>query len=98
MTAYIIRRVLWGIVLLFLVSLLTFVLFNVLPAADPAQLRAGRNASPQSIHHIRHELGLDKPIYAQFFAYIKGIVLHSNFGYSSYSGSSSLGLSQDRLP
>ena len=60
MATYIIRRVLWGIVLLFLVCLLTFILFNVLPAADPAQLRAGRNASPAIIAHIRHELGLDK--------------------------------------
>jgi len=47
MGAYIIRRVLWGIVLLILVSALTFLFFDVFPAADPAQLRAGRNASPQ---------------------------------------------------
>ena len=54
MAAYIIRRILWGIVLLFLVCLLTFILFDVLPSADPAQLHAGRNASPAIIHHIRH--------------------------------------------
>ena len=52
MTAYIIRRVLWGIVLLILVCALTFILFNVLPGANPAQLRAGRNASPAIIHHL----------------------------------------------
>jgi peptide/nickel transport system permease protein len=98
MTAYIIRRVLWGIVLLFLVSLLTFILFNVLPSADPAQLRAGRNASPRIIHYIRHELGLDKPIYVQFYNYMKNIVLHGNFGYSYYSGQSVIGLIRDRLP
>jgi len=98
MTAYIVRRILWGIVLLFLVSALTFVLFDVLPSADPAQLRAGRNASPQIIHYIRHELGLDRPIYTQFFNYIKGIVLHFNFGYSYYSGASVLSLIKDRLP
>ena len=46
MATYIIRRILWGIVLLILVSALTFVLFYVFPSADPAQLRAGRNASP----------------------------------------------------
>ena len=62
MASYIIRRILWGIVLLFLVSVLTFVIFYVLPSADPAVLRAGRNASPAQIAQIRHALGLDKPI------------------------------------
>jgi peptide/nickel transport system permease protein len=98
MTAYIIRRVLWGIVLIFLVSLLTFILFNVLPSADPAQLRAGRNASPRIIHYIRHELGLDKPIIVQFYDYMKNIILHGNFGYSYYSGQSVISLIKDRLP
>ncbi len=98
MAPYIIRRVLWGILLLFLVSLLTFILFNVLPSADPAVLRAGRNSSPQQIAYIRHELGLDKPIYTQFWVYIKGIVLHFNFGYSYYSGASVVSLIKNRLP
>jgi len=98
MTAYIIRRVLWGILLLFLVSALTFVFFNVFPSADPAQLRAGRNASPATIAYIRSELGLNKPIYTQFYDYMKGIILHFNFGYSYYSGASVVSLIKDRLP
>jgi peptide/nickel transport system permease protein len=98
MGTYIIRRVLWGIVLLILVSALTFVFFNVFPSADPAVLRAGRNASPQTIAYIRHELGLDKPLYTQFWVYMKNIVLHGNFGYSYYSGASVLSLIKDRLP
>jgi peptide/nickel transport system permease protein len=98
MTAYIIRRVLWGIVLLFLVSALTFFFFYIFPSADPAILRAGRNASPANIAYIRHELGLDKPIYTQFFDYMKGIILHGNFGYSYYSGQSVLSLIKDRFP
>jgi peptide/nickel transport system permease protein len=97
-TTYILRRVLWGIVLLFLVCLLTFILFNVLPSADPAQLRAGRNASPAIIAHIRHELGLDKSVIEQFWVYIKNIFLHFNFGYSFYSGQSVISLIGDRLP
>jgi peptide/nickel transport system permease protein len=98
MTTYIIRRILWGIVLIILVSALTFVFFNVFPSADPAVLRAGRNGSPQTIAYIRHELGLDRPVYIQFFRYMKGIFLHFNFGYSFYSGASVLGLIKDRLP
>lgn len=98
MIRYIIRRVLWGIVLLILVSALTFLLFTIFPTADPAQLRAGRNASPAIIHHIRVELGLNKPVYTQFWVYMKHIFLHFNLGYSYYSGASVLGLIKDRLP
>jgi peptide/nickel transport system permease protein len=60
----------------------TFVIFYALPSADPAVLRAGRSPNPALIAHIRHVLGLDKPIYVQYWEYIKGIVLHFNFGFS----------------
>ena len=82
MTRYIIRRLLWVIVLLFLVSALTFVIFYLLPSADPAQLRAGRQPSPALVASIRHQLGLDKPWYEQYFHYMKRLVLHFDFGYS----------------
>src|SRR6185312_3894791 len=98
MGTYIVRRILWGIALLLAVSAITFVFFNVFPSADPAQLRAGRNASPQIIHYIRHELGLDRSVPVQFYNYMKGIFLHFNFGYSFYTGASVLSLIQDRLP
>jgi peptide/nickel transport system permease protein len=81
-----------------LVSLLTFVIFYVLPSADPAVLRAGRNATPANIAYIRHELGLDKPIYTQFFNYMKEIVFHGNLGYSFYNSASVTSLIKDRLP
>jgi peptide/nickel transport system permease protein len=98
MGTYIVRRILWGIVLILLVSALTFVFFNVFPSADPAQLRAGRNASPAIIHYIRHELGLDKSVPVQFFNYMKNIFLHFNFGYSFYTGAPVLDLIKNRLP
>jgi len=82
MAAYIIRRVLWVIVLLFVVSALTFVIFYALPSADPAVLRAGRQPSPQLVASIRHQLGLDKPLVVQYWDYMKNLVLHFNLGYS----------------
>ncbi|MGI9184513.1 MAG: ABC transporter permease [Solirubrobacteraceae bacterium] len=82
MTKYIIRRLLWVIVLLFGVSLITFVIFYLLPSANPALLRAGHQPSPALIKAIEHRLGLDKPWYAQYFDYIKALVLHFDFGYS----------------
>ncbi len=82
MTKFIIRRLLWVIVLLFLVSLLTFVIFYLLPSADPALLRAGRQPTPQLVAEIRHSLGLDKPWYEQYVHYVGRLVLHLDFGYS----------------
>lgn len=88
MVKYIIRRLLWVIVLLFLVSLMTFVVFYLLPSADPAVLRAGRQPSPALVAQIRHNLGLDKPWYTQYYRYMKSLVLHFNFGYSYQSNES----------
>jgi peptide/nickel transport system permease protein len=82
MTTYIIRRLLWVIVLLFLVSAITFVIFFALPSTDPAQLRAGRQPNPALVEAIRHNLKLDKPIYVQYWLYMKQLVLHFDFGYS----------------
>ena len=59
MTRYIIRRVLWGVLLLILVTALMFVLFRILPTGEPARLRAGRNASPRVVAAIRKDLGLN---------------------------------------
>jgi len=85
MTRYIVRRVLWVGVLLFVVSLLTFIIFYLLPSADPAVLRAGRNPSPERIEEIRKLLGLDKPWPVQFFHYVKNLVLHFDLGYSFHN-------------
>jgi peptide/nickel transport system permease protein len=98
MARYIVRRVLWGILMLALVSLVVFVIFYVFPTADPAQLRAGREANPAQVDAIRHALGLDKPVYEQYWIYMKNIVLHFDFGYSYTSNASVRGLILDRLP
>ena len=81
-----------------IVSAVVFVIFYVLPSADPAQLRAGRNASPAQVDAIRHSLGLDKPVYTQYYEYMKNIVLHFDFGYSYQSTTDVRALIFDRLP
>lgn len=97
MAAYVLRRALWGAVLIVLVSALTFVVFSVLPSADPAQLRAGRGASPETLAQIRESLGLDEPLPAQYWAFLSGL-LQGDVGYSYYSGASVGSLLLDRLP
>ena len=53
MLRYVARRVLWGVFLLLVVSAITFLIFYAFPSADPAALRAGRQATPQLIEQIR---------------------------------------------
>lgn len=98
MTKYIIRRLLWVVVLLFLVSLLTFVIFYLLPSSDPALLRAGRQPNPALVAQIRHNLGLDRPWYTQYYEYMKRLVLHFDFGYSYQSNVPVKTLIFSRLP
>ena len=98
MVRYIVRRVLWVVVLLFLVSAVTFVIFYSLPSADPAALRAGRQPDPQLVETIRHNLGLDQPVYVQYWRYMKGVVLHFDFGYSYQNSAPVREQIVDRLP
>jgi peptide/nickel transport system permease protein len=98
MVRYIIRRLLWVIVLLFLVSLITFFIFYTLPSADPAQLRAGRQPNPELVEQIRHNLGLDQPWYEQYYHYMERLVLHFDFGYSFQNNISVKEQIFDRIP
>ncbi len=98
MIPYIIRRLLWSVVLLLVVSFITFVMFVLLPSADPALLRAGRNPSPEVVAAIRENLGLDKPWYAQYWFYIRDLVLHFDFGYSYQNNVAVRETIFDRLP
>jgi peptide/nickel transport system permease protein len=95
---YIIRRLLWMVVLLFLVSFITFMIFYLFPSADPARLRAGRQPNPELVEQIRHSLGLDNPWYQQYFDYMKRLVLHFDFGYSYQNNISVKQQIFDRLP
>ena len=98
MSKYIIRRLLWVIVLLFFVSLLTFVIFYLFPTADPALLRAGHQPNPALVAKIRHNLGLDQPWYVQYFRYMKALVLHFDFGFSYFNNIPVRTEIFDRLP
>jgi peptide/nickel transport system permease protein len=98
MARYIIRRLAGMVLLLILVSAVTFIVFNVFPSTDPAALRAGRQPSPEVIERIRVDLGLDRPLYEQFFDYIKGVFLHADFGRSYVSNVDVLDQIRQNLP
>lgn len=98
MARYIARRVGWMFVLLALVSAVTFLIFYALPSADPAVLRAGRQASPELVAQIRERLGLDEPLYVQYWTYMSDVVLHFDFGFSYQSGENVREAIVSRLP
>jgi len=82
MGPYIIRRILYMIVVLLFVIAITFLIFFILPTADPAALRAGRSPTPETLKAIREQLGLNHSVPEQFWLYVKGLVLHFDFGNS----------------
>jgi peptide/nickel transport system permease protein len=67
----------------------TFAIFYLLPVGDPAVLRAGRNASPQLLAAIRHQLALDRPFYVEYVRYMDQLILHFNLG-TSYTNLTSV--------
>jgi peptide/nickel transport system permease protein len=81
---FIVRRVLSMIPVLFIVTLLTFLILRLLPG-DPVDLYVGNFATPQLIHSVRQEFGLDQPIFVQYWKYLIGLV-HGNLGTSIFTG------------
>ena len=98
MVTFIIRRLLWMVVLLLVISFLTFLIFYTLPSADPALLRAGKQPTPELVASIRKQLGLDQPFYVQYLKYLQRLVFHFDFGYSYQNNVSVKSQIFDRLP
>ena len=84
MIAYVTRRVLQLVVVLFGVSVITFIIMFAVPG-NPAQLLAGKYATPERIAVISHHLGLDKPIYVQYGRFVDRL-LHGDLGTSYQFG------------
>ena len=74
MGRYLIRRALFMVLVLFVVSLLTFLIFVKLPAGDPARRAVGRTTTPEQIEAARKAFGLDKPLYVQYGRFAKGLI------------------------
>ena len=80
MLRYLTQRLLWMLVELVGISLITFVLAFLVPA-DPARLYAGPHATLATIRNIRHQLGLDQPLWTQYLDYLWRL-LHLDLGTS----------------
>ena len=96
MPGLILYRILQAAPVILVVSVLAFLLINLLPG-DPAVVIAGDQASPEAIAAVRHNLGLDRPLLEQlgiWFAHL----LQGNFGQSLMLNQSVLSAMGERLP
>jgi peptide/nickel transport system permease protein len=80
MTTFLARRAMHALLVLFIVTLAAFLLIHLVPG-DPVRITLGAHASPDAVRRVRHELGLDRSLAAQFGSFLTGI-LHGDFGTS----------------
>jgi peptide/nickel transport system permease protein len=80
---FLIRRLVGGVVVLLIISVITFWLFYDLPKllnANPAALYAGRSPSPATIAAVSEKLGLNKPFWTQYWEFLRGIFMGRTYG------------------
>jgi peptide/nickel transport system permease protein len=84
MFQYLVRRILWAIVLFLTITVVAYVIFFIIPA-NPAQLACGQRASPECIRNATQSLGLDKPVYEQYWKFLTRLVVHHDLGKSYFN-------------
>lgn len=95
MSRYLLGRLLQAVVTLFI--LVTIVFFLGRATGNPAALILGSEATPQAVAQLTHQLGLDKPLYIQYWQYL-GQLFHGNFGASIHFDQPALSIYFNRLP
>jgi peptide/nickel transport system permease protein len=81
MWTYIVRRLLWVGVVLLVITLITYVIFFLIPPVDPAILFAGKSPSPATIAAIKSEFGLDRPVWVQYGLFVQHIFTGDRYGW-----------------
>jgi peptide/nickel transport system permease protein len=81
MFRYLVRRLLWAAVLFLVVTVVTYVIFFLIPV-DPAKQACGQRASQQCIENAKAHLGLDQPVYVQYGKFLTRLVIHFDLGRS----------------
>jgi peptide/nickel transport system permease protein len=96
MGRFLLRRIGLGIVVLWVMTTVVFVMFFVAPN-NVARTIAGRQATPDTVAAVSRRLGLDRPVIQQYGDYLWNL-LHGNLGYSFYNSSSVTSLIAQRIP
>ena len=84
MKRYLLRRLALAIPTLFLVSVLVFALMRLMPGDVATRMVEGHAYAP-TLAALRHDLGLDRPVHAQYLEWIGGIVTRGDFGRSYWT-------------
>lgn len=95
MTAFLIRRLIQSVLVLAGVSVFVFGLLQL--SGDPTGLLLAPDATPEDHQRLREELGFDRPVYVQYFSYMRGVA-QGDFGESIRSGQPALDLVLERMP
>ncbi len=96
MLGFVARRLIYLLPVLLAVSLLTFLIASLLPG-DLAYVILGDQATPENVAALRHDMGLDQPIWWRYFGWL-GHVLQGDFGRSFRTGQTVLQAVAERLP
>ena len=75
MTEFVVRRLLWTVLVLFVITVLVFLIFFAIPGIDPARALAGRNPTPQILDQIRAQFGLNRPLPVQYLLMMKNLFI-----------------------
>jgi peptide/nickel transport system permease protein len=81
MFRYLVRRLLWAGVLFIAVTMVSYIIFFLVPA-EPARLICGAQCPPDQVERVRKEVGLDRPVWQQYGSFLEGIVVHQSLGRS----------------
>jgi peptide/nickel transport system permease protein len=83
MGRFVARRLIAMVLVLFAISVVTFLIFNVIPGGDPAVRLAGKQPQPGQLERIRHQWGFDKPVYVQYAKTMQRIFTGDVVSYST---------------
>lgn len=83
-STFLLRRLGYSLLVLLGLSILIFIIARIVPG-DPARMAVGPRAPQWVVDNLREQLFLDKPIYIQYFLWLKGVIFHLNFGESLLS-------------
>jgi peptide/nickel transport system permease protein len=81
MGRYIVRRLIWVVFVLLVITFISYLIFFVMPSTDPAVIFAGRQPTPELVAEVRHQFGLDHPWPVQYALFVKRIFLGDEFGW-----------------
>src|SRR5262245_546483 len=81
MWRFLARRLFWLVIVLLIITAITYLFFFVMSPVDPALLFAGKQPTPEVVAQIRAQFGLDKPVWMQYGLFVKHVFLGDRYGW-----------------